>query len=160
MIEVRDLRLAEPATVGAWTQAIAENMREQDRAEVEAGSGLTPLAALQMSLALSSDAYCILDRGGEPIAMFGVAPHPLPGVGAVWMLGTDGVLREALSVARQTVFYFDKLQERYPLLWNYIDDRNTVSLRWLKWGGFKLLDGKRVTESGHTFSIFARTRYV
>jgi hypothetical protein len=89
--------------------------------------------------------------------MFGAAPHPLPGVGVVWMLGTDGILKNSFGIARATRRYFDTLNDAYFVLWNYIDARNVVSLRWLRWGGFKLL--KDVAFGPHQFHIFARTNH-
>lgn len=156
MITVHDLREVDPDTLGSWLDHVAINLRSEDRDEVAAmGSASNEREALGLSVGLSSHGFAILDRVGEPAAVFGAAPHPLPGVGVVWMLGTEGINREAISIARQTRPYFDVLNEAYPILWNYIDDRNKVSLRWLKWGGFDLIGHHEF--SGHTFHIFART---
>lgn len=156
MIEVHDLRHVPADTVGAWARHLAENLREQDREEVAASSGMDPKASVALSLLLSKRAYAILGRDGDPVAIFGAAPHPLPGVGVVWMLGTDGILTEAHSIARQTRRYMNELQQEFPVLWNYVDERNTVSMRWLKWAGYSL-HGERVTPAGHRFRIFARS---
>lgn len=156
MIQVHDLRHVDPDTVEAWADHISRHMRQEDLDEIEAmGTGTD---ALHLSVALSSHGFAVLDREGVPCAMFGAAPHPLPGVGVVWMLGTDGIRQEATAIARRTRRYFDELNAAYPVLWNYIDARNTVSLRWLRWGGFELL--KDVEFSGHLFHIFARTNNV
>jgi hypothetical protein len=157
MITFHDLREVDPDTLGSWVDHIADNMRAEDRDEVAAmQSGVTVLDALRQSVSLSSHGFSIMDRAGEPVAIFGAAPHPLPGVGVVWMLGTDGIRREAQGIARNTRPYLDVLNEAYPILWNYIDDRNKVSLRWLKWGGFELIGHHEF--SGHPFHTFARTR--
>jgi len=155
MIQVHDLRHVDPAVAGAWADHIAKNLRAQDLDEIEAMASASPADALQTSLALSSHGYCVVGRDGFPCAMFGAAPHPLPGVGVVWMLGTDGIRRETHSIARLTRQYFSTLNEAYSVLWNFIDARNTVSLRWLRWGGFELL--RDVEFNGHQFHIFART---
>jgi hypothetical protein len=143
------------ATIDALT-IIADNLRASDRAEVAAMSGLEPLNALVASWMLSTHAYLVLGSDGVPVAAFGAAPHHLPGVGVVWMLGTDGIEAEARAIARQTRKYFDDLNAAYGLLFNYIDNRNTTSIRWLKWGGFRVL-GPAPQQSGLDFSIFART---
>lgn len=157
MITVHDLHHVDPDTAGAWADHIAQNLRHQDLEEIEAMASVPPAEALQVSLALSTHGYCILDRTGEPCAMFGAAPHPLPGVGVMWMLGTDGIRREAHSIARQSRQYFDIVNSAYSILWNYIDARNTVSKRWLRWGGFELL--RDVEFGGHPFHIFARSHH-
>ncbi|WP_455153310.1 hypothetical protein [Bradyrhizobium cenepequi] len=53
---------------------------------------------------------------------------------------------------RHSVSWRDQLLERYPILRNFVDDRNTVSIRWLRWLGFKLHDP--VVIGGHVFRIF------
>jgi hypothetical protein len=157
MIEVHDLRRVSPETVGSWADHISKNLRRCDLDEVEAMASVPPEDALRVSVALSSHGYAVLDRQGEPVAMFGAAPHPLPEVGIVWMLGTDGITREALAIARATRTYFDELNAAYRILWNYIDARNTASMRWLRWGGFRLLGDVQFGQ--HPFHIFARTNF-
>lgn len=155
MIQVHDLRRVPSDTVGAWADHITKNLRRCDLDEVEAMASVSPEDALRTSVALSSHGYAVVNRHGEPVAMFGAAPHPLPGVGIVWMLGTDGIAREAHAIAKATRTYFDELNSAYSILWNYIDARNTASMRWLRWGGFQLLGE---TQFGlHPFHIFART---
>lgn len=159
MITVHDLHRVSPDAVGAWARHVAENLRDADREEVDASSGMSPQSAVAVSLMMSTQSYAILDRDEVPVALFGATPHPLPGVGVAWFLGTDGLLREAHSIARQSKDYMDRLSAEYPLLWNYVDERNAVSIRWLKWGGFTL-HGTRYTDEGHAFRIFARTVHV
>jgi hypothetical protein len=154
VIEVRDLRHASPEDVGAWADHISQNLRRCDRDEVEAMAAVPPADAVRVSVELSSHGYVVLDGTGQPIAMFGAAPHPLPGVGVVWMLGTDGMNRARTAIARATRRYFDELNAAYRVLFNYIDNRNTRSLRWLKWGGFGFLGDWTI--NGHPFHIFAR----
>lgn len=158
MIQVHDLRHVSPDVAEAWLDYIASHMREDDLAEVAASSALPPREALFTSFALSTHAYVVLGRDGTPVAAFGAAPHPLPGCGIVWMLGTEGIRKEAMGIARATRRYFDELNGAYWMLWNYIDGRNAVSMRWLRWGGFELL-AEHTTHGpeGRPFFTFART---
>lgn len=159
MIAVHDLRHVEADVAEAWLTDIANNMRQADIDEVAASSGMTPAEAMKVSAQLSSHAWVIATTTGEAIAAFGAVPHSvLPGVGIVWMLGTDGIKTEGFGIARRTRRYFDELNAAYGLLWNYIDARNDTSMRWLKWGGFRLLEPHRF--GGHLFYTFARTNYV
>lgn len=159
MISVHDLHRVPAETVGAWTRHVADHLREQDRNEVAASSGLNPRGSVALSILMSSRAFAVCDREGVPVCLFGAAPHPLPGVGVAWLLGTDGLLTEALPIARASKPYLKELHEQFPLLWNYVDERNTVSIRWLRWMGFKAHSVKE-TVSGHLFRIFARTAHV
>lgn len=158
MIQVHDLRLVPADQAGAWLDQIAANLRAQDMDEVRASSALPPREALFASVAVSSHAYVVEGRDGAPVAAFGAAPHALPGVGIVWMLGTDGIRRESYSIARATRRYFEELNQAYWMLWNYIDGRNSLSMRWLRWGGFELLaEHPNHGPEGRTFYTFART---
>lgn len=163
MIDVCDLRHAAADVVGSWLTEISDNLRQSDVEEVRASSALPPREALASSVALSSHAYVVLSTHPErrgPIAAFGAAPHPLPGVGVVWMLGTGGIRRVGYSVAKQTRPYLDQLNAVYPILWNFIDARNAVSLRWLRWGGFKLLaPHPNHGPEGRLFYTFVRTTF-
>ncbi|EQB10420.1 hypothetical protein [Novosphingobium lindaniclasticum] len=155
MIQFHDLRSVDPDVVGAWADYLSQNLRTCDLDEIEAMGAVSPDDALRTSVELSSHAWVILGRDGLPVAMFGAAPHPLPGVGVVWMLGTEGITREAYGIARATRRYFDELNAAYNILWNYIDDRNAASMRWLRWGGFRLIGERQF--GPHQFHIFART---
>lgn len=158
MIQVHDLRLVSPDRAEAWADHIGANMRQSDIEEVRASSALDPSEALKESLKLSSIAFCVESDTHGPCAMFGAAPGGLPGLGVVWMLGTEGIRAEGYSIAKETRRYFDELNAEYPALWNYIDGRNSLSMRWLRWGGFELLrEHPDHGPEGRTFYTFART---
>ena len=158
MIQVHDLRRVSPDTAGAWADYIGANMRQSDIDEVRASSAITSTEAMHFSLSLSTIAFCVESDTQGPCAMFGAAPGGLPGLGVVWMLGTEGIRKEGYSIAKQTRRYFDELNREYPVLWNYIDGRNSLSMRWLRWGGFELLaEHPEHGPEGRPFFTFART---
>lgn len=133
VIDARDLDIQAQLKV---TRYLAENLRQADKDEVEASSGMEPLEALRLSLGLSEKAYFVFDRADNPAAVFGVSPHAVPGIGVVWMLGTESVQEEALGIARRTRPYLEEISRGYIVLWNNVHAANTVSRRWLKWSGF------------------------
>ncbi|MBF7012541.1 hypothetical protein QUC32_23110 [Novosphingobium resinovorum] len=155
MVHPLNVGEVEPARLASLLAHIAANLRDQDRLEMDAMHGLAPELVIPQAVLMSSHCWLAMD-GEEPIAVFGAAPMALPGIGSVWFLGTDGVARCGRSVARQTVPLLDVMQETYSVLWNHIDARNTVSLRWLRWCGFRLL-GEHHPPSGHLFHLFARS---
>ena len=128
-------------TIREALEHIAQGLRQADRDEVRATAGdEDPFWALFESWEASTRSWLILDRTNLPIGIFGVAPHSTPGVGIAWLLGTDGVEREALSIGRQTRQYVDELNATYPVLWANVDARNELSMRWLEWSNFKVFD--------------------
>jgi len=131
---------------------IAEHMREADRQEVWAASRSTPQEALDYSLKKSSFAYTgIVDD--VPVVMFGVGDiNVLGGMGAPWLLGTDAVAHHARLFLRQSLLWRDAIRARYCRLSNFVDSRNRVSIRWLKWLGFELKEP--VIMNGVVFYLF------
>ena len=131
---------------------IASAMRQADRDEVFASGGQSPAGALVYSLRHSSYAWTgFVD--GKPVMMFGIVDaNILTGTGVPWLLGTAAIetnYREFLKTSRG---FRDQLLSRYSVLRNFVDVRNVVSVRWLTWLGFKLLD--RVEMNGHEFRLF------
>jgi hypothetical protein len=157
-ITIHDLRHTDTAVAEAWLEHIADNLRSSDLDEIAAMSGLPPREAVSTSVAVSSHAYVVTGRDNEAVAVFGAAPHQLPGVGIVWMVGTPGIDREALAIGRATKGAFQLLNDAYPFaLWNLIDDRNHLSRRWLAWGGFKEIEKVTLGDEQLPFTLFART---
>lgn len=129
-------------TVTEAISLIAEGLRAADLDEVQAmfGRDVNVEAAIMDSWRQSLRAWLILDRTGLPIGIFGVAAHLVEKVGIAWLLGTDGIEREGVAVARQTRRYVREMQELFPVLWANVDARNELSMGWLEWSGFRLSD--------------------
>lgn len=136
----------------AHVRSIAKRMRQADRDEVFAASGRSPGAALAYSLRKSSHAWTAL-IDGRPEVMFGVGDlNVLARVGAPWLLGTDAVERHYVTFLRRSVDFRQQLSRRYTLLTNFVDERNHMSIRWLKWLGFSFTGSIEV--GGHPFRLF------
>jgi hypothetical protein len=148
-----------PAEV-AHIAPLAETMREADVVELQASCGLSPLEALTKGWCLSDldMSFTALDSAGRPVAMFG-ANCLLPQQdtwGCAWMLTS-----KLLDVSNRTVWAYSKhytqlINARYPVITNWVDDRNSISHAWLtKLGFFPAL---RIPEYGHEKRPF--TQYV
>ncbi|MDA9679090.1 hypothetical protein N9T79_00030 [Candidatus Pelagibacter sp.] len=83
-------------------------------------------------------------KDGNFIAMYGVCPTESHTVGSPFLLGTNRFLEIALPFARQCKDRVQEMQDLYPILWNFIDSRNAVHLRWIKWCGFKIINKKKI----------------
>lgn len=117
---------------------LAPRLRQADQDEIKALAGVTPEEALAVSFQSSTHRYTA-DWEGEPIIMFGAGPV-IDGAGAVWLLGTDMVKTVRVPFLRESKRCLAGLHKDYPLLFNYVDARNTLHIRWLKWLGFKFIN--------------------
>lgn len=128
-----------PAVVPAKESHIgylAANMREKDRNEIWAIGHFTPEHAVKMSMLASDSAYSFV-QGKKVLAMFGVSsPSLLCPVGIVWFMSTEEIfIRHRRTMARDGRAWLRKWLNDYDLLFNFIDVRNELSIKWLKWCG-------------------------
>lgn len=127
-----------PATF-KHAEELAENMRWADCEEVWAVGHLYPLQATLLSLEASRDVWTGL-ADGKIVCMFGVgAAMILSTTGVPWLLTTELVNEHAKPFLRRNKKVVKEMRDKYPLLRNYVDERNTVAVKWLKWLGFEVL---------------------
>jgi hypothetical protein len=129
---------------------VAFNLRPEDRREVEEGHGQDPLAELVKAAQKGSCVYFNVPNG-KTAGMAGVEKG-----GIVWMLCTPAIHEYPITFAREAKRYIDSRQEE--LLWNIVDERNTVHLKLLKFLGFKFLRKKLHGPHHLSFIEFARVR--
>lgn len=148
-----------PATYEHAIQ-LAPFMRDEDSQEVMASGGFTPLEALTISVYVSDvDMKWTALEDGEPIVMWGCAGDSSMDVGVVWLLGSDRIKKIKKRFWQESEAYVEIMQERYSLLYNFVDERNKTSMAWLTKLGFH--GAKRVAEYGHhhiPFILFMRRR--
>ncbi|API59639.1 hypothetical protein BSL82_10175 [Tardibacter chloracetimidivorans] len=138
--------------------ALAANLRPSDEAEIVAAAGAAPVITIARSLALSTYATAV-DRDGELMALYGVAPLSLLGdVGTPWLLATPQLARHARPLTRTARQYVVDALRFYPVLQNYVDVRNTASIRFLSRLGFTLFDPEPYGAAGLPFRKFEMRR--
>jgi hypothetical protein len=119
---------------------LAPKLRTPDRREILAATGEEPLAALKRSIAWSDPCYALVDELGIVIALFGVVPDNVNrDIGSVWLLGSYELVNHSIQFVKHCRNWVDILQEDYRVIWNYVDARNEVHIKWLKWCGFTFL---------------------
>lgn len=116
---------------------IAENMRQADRDEVAAASGLPPLEVLKKGI-LNSDICWCFRHHGEPIFLVGIGGDG--DFGGIWLLGTDSILKHKRFLHKLAKSVIAEWHLRWPKIGNIVDARNTVHIRWLKAMGFTFSD--------------------
>jgi len=154
MIEVMPSRYADP--VKLW-----KHLRKADVDEITAASGMHPLDALMMGYEESDECYTIW-ADGERLGMFGVAQETInPSIGRVWLLGTDGILKHKFDFLRKSLLWREELHHRFPVLYNNIDARNEVHIKWLQWLDFSFISTmENYGYEGRPFYQFVRLHNV
>ena len=115
---------------------LAANMREMDKMEVAATDGKDPLSVLEDTLGLPGE-HLTAWHGDEIIAMFGCV-DALNGVGVPWMLGTDNLPNHGKAIMTLAPQYVGKWSQQYETLHNFVAQKNSVAVRWLKRIGFEM----------------------
>jgi hypothetical protein len=125
-------------TALAHLDPVARLMRVCDQREVWAAAHATPLQALQEGYRTSP--YCKTALlNGEPVLIAGVAVCPgLLDFGVPWALATRNFGAWSRTFLRLCRAYVGEMNERFPRLENMVDARNTASIHWLEWCGFKV----------------------
>ena len=120
-------------------KTIAPLLRQADIQEIRASSGKSPVEALTLGVLLGKPTYTFTSPQGELGGMFGVLPTAYPEAGAVWLLATGEVEKYPMTFLRHSREWIKTLHEDYPLLFNYVDGRNSLHIKWLKWMGFTFI---------------------
>ncbi|MFB2563649.1 phage protein Gp13 family protein [Rhizobium sp. IMFF44] len=140
---------------------LAPRLREADRQELLAAGSPSPEQSLTDGLMLSKQCISIVDEEDRAVAMFGVCPSSEEGVGFVWLLGSDEIKRDKTKFLRRSKQWVDIFHEEFAVLTNFVDRRNEVHLKWLRWLGFKFLRIVNAPGPGNLpFYEFARIRNV
>lgn len=128
-----------PATL-AHVEDLAPRLRKADLAELAASTGGDPAEILTLSVAMSPLAWAWV-RKGRTVALFGVAPSGhSPSVGIPWLMAGRGIARHKVFFVRRSVKYRDAMLDAFPVLENWVDCRNTLSIQWLSWLGFGMAE--------------------
>lgn len=137
-------------------EAICANPRQACVAEMRR-MGCSFEDALVESVRRSDWTACgVVD--GAPVCLFGVAPGSvLSGRGVPWMLAGAGLDRAEIPFLRRSRPVRDAMLATYPHLCNVVDARNTRTIRWLDWLGFRI-NREPVSVNGHPFLVFHAER--
>lgn len=114
---------------------IGENMREADKEEIWASHNHNPEEAMKLSLNESFMCLTVLDKN-VPVLMFGIVPGSLLGKQAtIWMLATDGINNIKRRFVRHSRSFIKMFLGYFPILENYVYEKNVKSIEWLKMCG-------------------------
>jgi len=131
-------------------KVIADNMREEDISEIKAASNWGPLEAMTDGFIHSNPPLTIIKTSDDtPVAMWGVVPEFDVGInkGRIWLLGTPGIKDVRVQFLRESDQWIRQATKGYDIVYNAIDKRNTLHIRWLKWLGFSII--REMPQYGH-----------
>jgi hypothetical protein len=112
---------------------LAPRLKYEDKREVDANTGSTTHQALTKGYFQSEVCFTLVGNG-EPIGMFGVSSE-----GAIWLLVTDGIKKHKIKFIKESRKVIEFLLKKYRKLWNYVDARNELHIKWLKSCGFTFI---------------------
>ncbi|OZI23751.1 hypothetical protein CAL26_09990 [Bordetella genomosp. 9] len=151
-VEVRDIQEGD-------AEALLADIRPADLIELQASCRGDLLEAIKESIASAPHRWCVT-VDGDLAALIGVTRAPRdPEVGIPWMSGTSAFYRAPRALTRLGRHYSAFGLSIYHTLVNYVDVRNTVSIRWLKAMGYTVADEPLpVGVNGELFYRFSMSR--
>ena len=133
---------------------LVRNMREHDKQEVNAATNMGIRNAVKTSVNLSSYSKTGLVND-ELVCMWGVCPISLlSSSGSPWMLGTDLIEKKQRVFLRRSKPWLNDIRKDYKYLENFVDARNVLSVKWLKWLGFEMDEAEPYGIHGEPFHKF------
>jgi hypothetical protein len=136
-------------------KSLAPRLREADLNELKAHGLDSVENALISGVRDSTECYTVWNKEiDKPIAIFGSGD--MEDVGYVWMLGSNDIKRIRYEFIRHCKDWLAKLLERYSIVYNVIDVRNKVHMRWLKFMGFEF--GSNIEINGYSFKQFWKVK--
>lgn len=134
-------------------QEIAGLLRAEDVEEIRAATGQTAVQSLVGGFGFG-DSFIARTASGNPVAVFGVAPHPQdPHFGIVWFLATPEVNSVSRQVIRQAHEVLSGWRKNFKVLGNAAWSQNYMHLKWIKLMGFRFIQPP-ISINNHQFIRF------
>jgi len=130
---------------------VASNLLPADHREVVEGHGHVPMEFIP-STAFDCDSISFRMPDGRLAGIAGVYED-----GQIWMLCTPVILKYPVTFAREARRYVEQRAEK--LLWNIVDERNTVHLKLLRFLGFKFLRRLKYGPNNLSFIEFCKINH-
>ncbi len=123
----------------AWD--VGQHLRRGDYDELYAATGTDPVHTVVKSFEAHPESCYIFrwDKNDAPLAIWGCVPAFVNGLAVPWMVATPDAMRyprEIITISRE---FTKEWNDQYPLLVNYVDARNKISIRWLKSMGYSFI---------------------
>ena len=117
---------------------LSTRLRQEDIDECRAHSNSKPLDALTLGIKNSHLPFAVYNNKHNPVMIMGVVPQG-KNLGMIWLLSSPEINNMPLTFLRHCKKVLECYNQTFPVLYNYIDARNTLHLKWLKWLGFQFI---------------------
>lgn len=118
---------------------LAPKIRKGDRQEIRASNNASPLQALVVPFTIKdAKIYSIIGTQDEGvIGMFGSCPTEEKQFGAVWLLSSEQLFKHTKQFIKECPYWIAQMSKGYDFVYNFVDERNWKSLKWLQFLGFE-----------------------
>lgn len=126
---------------------LSERVREVDKQEIWSSGRFTPIKALLEGFEISGDhCYTLLLSESvskhmsieKVVGIFGVSKVQ-EDTGIVWLIGSDDMTKHKKDFYKVSKKYLKLFLQEFKTVFNYVDDRNKTTARWLHKLGFNLI---------------------
>ena len=138
---------------------LAPRLRHEDKQEILAGTGLFPYEALLNGYQKSVIVFTIFNPKNKPVGIFGVDDCG-NNVGGIWLVATKDLATIKIAFLKECREVVKVFNTKYKILWNWVDCRNSLHIKWLKWCGFQFINKKQYGVLQKPFYEFIRINNV
>ena len=129
-----------------------EPLRPADAREITTVTGLPVNLAFRKCVADSKVWTKIACKFGQFLMAFGLSEHD--GWGIPWMVASPRALKHTKELLRLSDSILQEMLDEFPVLFNFIDSRNTKHIRWLNHMGFHFAHEYTLPVDGIPFLYF------
>ena len=117
---------------------LSKKMRQSDKDEIWSSHRATPIEALEQGLNESRDFCYTLVLNEEVVGIFGVNRVDNKS-GVVWLMGSNNMTSNKSGFYKVSKEYLRLFRKEFDMLFNYVDNRNKQTSRWLEKLGFSFI---------------------
>jgi hypothetical protein len=133
---------------------LSKKMRQIDRNEIWSSHRATPIEALEQGLNESRDFCYTLLLNEEVVGIFGVNRVDNKS-GVVWLMGSNNMTSNKSGFYKVSKEYLRLFRKEFDMLFNYVDNRNRQTSKWLEKLGFSFIKQEpEFGEDGIPFNLF------
>ena len=139
---------------------LSRHIKEADRKEVF-GLGCTDMTEELLSSINHSKFVKVCRINDIPVAVFGIRRTDIfRPIGIAWLLTTNETLKHRVFVGRKSKEAIKAFMKDWELLYNFVDEGNDITIKWLKWLDAKIYPAKPMGLWGIKYHYFEFRRDV